>query len=518
MDGKVFNFATSAGRLVLMLASLAIARAESVRPAALFCDYAVLQRGVPIPVWGQAAPGEEVVVRIAGKRAAGRVDLDGNWRVTLDPITEPGPFELHIAAYSESVTFRDVMVGEVWLCAGQSNMNWELREARDGEKEVAAARHPRIRLFDVARVASDVPSGDFRGRWTVCAPETAATFSAVAYFLGRDLERDLDVPIGLIHSSWGGTKTQVWTPLDVMRADVRLAPILETEEARLKNLPAARKRYLQERLDWESRRAKSATGAGGVPLPPTLASRSGPGHLFNSMIYPLAPYALRGVAWYQGESNRDDASQFRLLLPALIRSWRDLWQQAHPRVGADFPFLIVRIPNHGRAGDNPNPAPGWPEIREAQRLTAAELPHVSLVETIDIGEAGTIHPLNKRDVGVRLARVAAEMVYAKPGASGGPRFIDAQVIGSGIEVSLAVGGRELVCRTEQVSGFTVAGADGVFFRAEAKISGTRVIVSCAQVASPQRVRYLWNDNPKASLFDSDGLPLGPFEWRSKNSE
>lgn len=503
---RTANF-VALGVVVLIVAA---ARAE-VRPAALFTDHMVLQRGMPLPIWGTADPGERVTVSMAGQAASTTAGADGRWRVVLEPLEMQDPLEMTISG-EDTVTIRDVLVGEVWVCSGQSNMTFALNRAKNAEQEIASAEHPRIRLFDVQRVPSDTPLADVDARWQICTPQTAATFSAVAYFFGRDLQQAIDVPIGLIHSSWGGSVAQTWTPRATLE-DPRFALVLKRNRERIEKLPQTMQDYNARRALWEATRAAAVhpSHAGPPPTePPPAVHKNAPAHLYNGMIHPLVPYAIRGVVWYQGESNRFDPNHYRELLPEMIRAWRTSWTQSDPHFGADFPFIMVQIANYLAPTDDPNQRSTWAEIREVQRLTAGTLPNVGLVVTIDIGDAKDIHPTNKLDVGQRAAFQALRVAYGKDVVAGGPAFREARMKGDHVVIAFDASSGRLVARDSKLTGFTIAGDDRIFVEADAHIDGDRVVVSSPQVPRPVAVRYGWADNPPASLYNAEGLPAGPF--------
>jgi sialate O-acetylesterase len=376
-----------------------------------------------------------------------------------------------------SVTVGNVLIGDVWLASGQSNMEMGIGEVQNAAVEIAAADFPQIRLFNVPRTIALEPESRVDGRWLVCRPESLkrSGFSAVAYFFGRELHRELKVPIGLIHASWGGTVAEAWTSAEALRrlADFR-APLDDLDRAR-----AGRKR-----------------GAGRDPNSVTV--------LFNGMIAPLVPFAVKGVIWYQGESNVGRADQYRRLLPALIADWRG-------RFGVgEFPFLIVQLANF--LTPKPEPAEStWAELREAQWLTVQPVPKTGLAVAIDIGETGNIHPKNKQEVGRRLALAAEAIAYGKPVEFSGPTLREATVRGRTIRLSFDHLGGGLAARDGgPLRGFAIAGSDGQFVWASAVIDGAEVVVSAPEVAAPLAVRYAWAENPVCNLINKAGLPAVPF--------
>lgn len=477
--------------------------AAEVTCAPLFADGMVLQRDARVPVWGKATPGEKVTVAFAGQSRTTTADKDGKWRVDLDPLPASNtPQELTV----NELTIRDVLVGEVWVCSGQSNMQWPLKQSNDADAEIAAADFPRIRLATVKRKVSAEPSDTCEVDWQSCSPESAPGFSAVGYFFGRHLHRALKVPVGLIHASWGGTPAEAWTSREALLADAMLRPIVERGDRYPTEFAERLARWQREHDAWEAT-TRASTEPSTLPAAPRrpvdpLNNPNMPGGLYNAMIHPLAPYAIRGVIWYQGESNAGRAFQYRTLLPTLIRDWRSLWQQG------DFAFLIVQLANFGRNGSDPGRS-AWAELREAQALTARDVPRVGYVVTIDIGNPTDIHPRNKQDVGKRLGLLAERLVYGREVDASGPTFKSMRVVDGKVRVGFdhADG---LNARGEKPRGFVVAGADRVFKSAEAVIDGNEVVVSSAEVPEPVAVRYGWANSPECNLYNAANLPMAPF--------
>lgn len=463
--------------VVLAVAVLfpALASAAVTLPA-VFSDHMVLQRDRSVPVWGTAAAGESVAVSIAGQAKSTTADKTGRWKVSLDALKAGGPHTLVIKGSNE-VTIADVLVGEVWLASGQSNMAMAVRRCRDAEAEQAAANFPRIRMFTVRRNAQLAPRQDFQGAWAVCSPETVGSFSGTAYFFGRRLHRELKVPVGLVNSSWGGTAIEAWTSLDVQEKDGRLASML----ARWKDKPAA--------------------------------DRNRPANLYNGMIQPLVGYGIRGAIWYQGERNsRSPASAmlYRHQLPLLVNDWRTRWGQ-----GA-FPFLWVQLPNFKARRADPNLSSSWALTRESMQH-ALRQPATGMAVTIDIGEAKDIHPKNKQDVGHRLAQAGLALAYGRKLVAMGPLMRSVTIEDARVRVQFDHVGQSLVVRGkgEAVKGFALAGPDRRFHVAEARIEGKTVVTWSKAVADPIAIRYAFADNPEVNLYNSAGIPAAPFrsdEW------
>ena len=385
--------------LCLGLAALTLPTAArgDVKPAALFAEHAVLQRDMNVPVWGTASPGEKVAVAFCGQTQSAVADAAGNWRVVLQPLRAGGPFEM-IVTGNNTVTVKDLLVGEVWLCSGQSNMAWSLSEALNARAEIAVADHPQIRFFRIWGCTSDVPQKVCGGDWLVCNPTRAAENSALAYFFGRDLQQHLDVPVGLVPDAIPSSFAENWTDRQVMLADPDLRPILARSDAVLLDWAKEVQGVGEKAAAWRLAAERARTA--GMPLPPIPAFTSflNPmwqntvaSGMYNGMISPLSPYALRGAVWYQGESNTVRGYQYRKLLAGMIRNWRDIWGQG------DFPFLFVQLPNNNPAKDQPVESE-WAELRESQLKVAQSLPNTGMAVTIDIGEAANIHPRNKQEV------------------------------------------------------------------------------------------------------------------------
>ena len=637
--------------LAVGLVGTALKTEAAARPVLhpLFSDHMVFQREREAPVWGWTTPGAQVIVSLAHQMALATADDEGRWEVKLGPFNAGGPYELKVSG-PQNRTLKNVMIGDVWLCSGQSNMEWPVRLSNNSEREIEAAKHPHIRLFTVPKKIAPAPESTMDAAWEVCSPITVAEFSAVGYFFGRQLHEDLDVPIGLIDSSWGGTIAEAWTSAGALNtlADFRDAVTEVQEWAEEAN--ASQVAYDEKVRDWwldsdpgsqtgakwsdteqdDSRwpemalpgywesdalpefdgivwfrksftvpkrwqgddlllhlgkiddadttfvngrqvgsgnlwnqerqyripsslisdgenmiaiRVLDTGGNGGVygapndlylksadstkvgaqplsgwwkyqiaaakkDLKPFPARRGTSPNvatvLYNGMIAPLLPYGIRGATWYQGESNASRPTQYRTLLPTMIEDWRQ-------QFGAgDFPFLIVQLANFYERDPNPS-NPTWAALREAQALTAENDPQTGLAVTIDIGEAGDIHPRNKQDVGKRLALSAHEIAYGKDVVSSGPRFRGMTVSGRAAVLSFDSVGSGLVAKGGgPLEGFSIAGADGEFVWAEASIIGDQVLASSPSVTEPARVRYAWANNPACNLYNREGLPAIPF--------
>jgi sialate O-acetylesterase len=417
-----------------------------------------------------------------------------------------GPYKMTIAG-KNVIEIDNIMSGEVWVCSGQSNMQWSVQNSNNPKEEIAAADYPNVRLFSVTRKVAQKPLKDCQGSWAPCSPETVPGFSAVAYYFGRKLHKDLDVPIGLIHTSWGGTPAEAWTRKEVLEAEPDFKPILTRHAERLANFPQAKKDYEKKLQDWQQAAAKAKEEGKKAPRRPRAPlgpdSPHSPAGLYNAMIAPLIPYGIQGAIWYQGESNAGRAYQYRKLFSAMITNWRKDWGQG------DFPFLFVQLANFMQT--KPEPAESaWAELREAQTM-ALSLPNAGMATIIDIGEADDIHPRNKQDVGKRLALWALAETYDKDIVYSGPLYKSMKVRRAKVVISFDHVGGGLVARDgEALKGFAIAGADRKFVWADAKIDGDTVVVSSENVANPVAVRYAWADNPVCNLYNKADLPASPF--------
>ncbi|HUT09035.1 MAG TPA: sialate O-acetylesterase [Thermoguttaceae bacterium] len=438
------------------VSNAAVVLAE-IRLPAIVGDHMVLQREQTPPIWGWADPGEMVAVTIPGQSVTAKAAEDGRWQVKLAELEPGAPFDMAVTGSSGSkVIVKDILVGEVWVCSGQSNMEFPVSRALEPEKEIAAANFPKIRLFIVQRKKSPQPETDCVGSWAECSPDSVPGFSAVGYFFGRHLHRELDVPVGLIKTSWGGTPAELWTRREVLAADPALEP---------------------------------------------LAQRGS--ELYNGMIAPLIPLAIRGAIWYQGEANCSRAYQYRTLLPAMIGNWRTDWGQG------DFPFGIVQLApfRYGRL----DPA-CCAELWEAQLLTLKNVPNTGLAVTTDIGNVSDIHPTNKQEVGRRLGLWALATVYGKEDlVYSGPIYKSMEIEGNRIRLQFDHVGGGLASRDGRpLSHFTIAGTDREFHPATATIDGDAVVVQSNDVEKPIALRYAWRDDAEPNFGNQEGLPASPF--------
>ena len=486
--------------LVLCLAASALLRAD-VRLPALVSDHMLLQQQTPVRIWGWADPGEDVTVGYRGQTVSGRADASGRWSVFLKPMQPAAPEEMTIAGKNR-LTVQDVLVGEVWVGSGQSNMGFTMARVNNADQEIASANFPEIRLFSVKLTVADQPADDVTGKWSRCTPETVKNFSAVLYLFGREIHQTRHVPVGLINSSWGGTPAQSWTSHAALEAEPALQFILTDWQATLGRYPAAKEKYDREMEAWKPE-AEAATKAGKTP-PAAPRPPAGPGHqntpggLYNAMIHPLLPFAIRGAVWYQGEANASapHAYAYRRLFRLMIEDWRQAWG-----IGP-FPFGFVQLANFKTNG-------WWPLLRESQTETL-NLRNTGMALAVDVGNPTDIHPTDKQTVGHRLALWARATVYGENIIYSGPMYREMTTEGKQARIWFDHVGGGLEARGGALKGFTIAGKDGVFVPAEASIDGPTVVVSCPQVPEPAAVRYGWDDNPESTLYNREGLPTNPF--------
>jgi sialate O-acetylesterase len=493
-------------RLLLpWLGLVALGRAD-VTLAPLFQDHAVLQRAQPVPVWGLAAPGEHVTVAFQGQQIGTTAGADGRWIVYLGPLATSAESAALVVVGKNTVTVNDVLVGEVWLASGQSNMEWPLSKAANGPAEVAAAKNPLLRLFSVQHQVADQPATTVTGSWQPCTPEAVKMFSAVQYYFGRDLQRKLGVPVGLIGSYWGGTAVEAWMSEATLKSTAAFPAIDARWQKSRAEFPQKQASYPSDMAAWKKAEeaAKATHTANPVPWPPPPVGPGTPyalSGLFNGMIAPLQPYALRGVLWYQGEANWPLPGEYAELFPAMIRGWRAGWGPV------DFPFYFVQLANFTVTNDPTGR--GWARLREAQARALA-LPATGMAVTVDIGDPKDIHPRNKQEVGRRLALLAKTQTYAIPGDVSGPVFAFTTPERSALRVHFDHASTGLISANQPVQSLEVAGADRKFYPATGKIERDTLLVSAREVKEPVAVRYAWSNAPVANLFNGAGLPAAPF--------
>ncbi len=496
-------------RIRILVSALALAAslsAEITLPAIL-TDHMVLQRGVPVHLWGKAAPGEAVSAAFRNSTQGTKADTLGRWSLYLAPGDAGGPFPLTITG-TNTISFSDVLVGDVWVASGQSNMEFQLRQVTNAEAEIAAANYPNIRRIKVTRKPADYPLEDMTAQgWTSITPQNASGASAVAFFFARHLQEKSSaagIPQGIIESFWGGTPVEAWMSLRAIGEEPALSQITANWARSMEAYPLALARYEQRLAEWNDAAAKVKTE--GKPAPGNKPGAPGtnpggpwmPAGLYNGMIAPIASFAIKGAIWYQGESNASPqaAGIYGRAFQAMIKDWRRAWG-----VG-DFPFFYVQLANY-------KANPFWPEVREAQRQTL-QLTNTGMAVTIDVGNPTNIHPTNKQDVGLRLALAARSVAYGEKLTYSGPLYRQVSRDGAALRVWFDQTGGGLVAKNGPLNGFEIAGANGTFVPADAKLDGASVIVSTGTVSEPVQVRYSWADNPDGNLYNTEGLPASPF--------
>lgn len=486
-----------------VLLSQSVLGAE-LKLANIFSDHFVLQRDKPAAVWGWANADEEVTVEFGGQRQTVKADTHGKWLIRLQPMAaNKQSQELLVRSGDRKLTVKDVLVGDVWLGSGQSNMAMTVARAKDFEAEKSKANLPTIRMFKEESGAASTAAAESKGSWSVCTPDSVGNFSATLYFFGREIARELDVPIGLINSSVGGTPIESWVAAEAQLTVAELKVAIDAANQPIDE--AAEKAKFEKALErWTEQAAKAKQAGKKAPRKPTnpleqRQRRGGPGGLFNGKIAPLVPYTLRGIVWYQGEANSQDGKGqlYGTQLSLLVTDWRKRW-------GEELPFAWVQLPNLDRPGE------GWNLVREGM-LKTLNLPRTGMAITVDIGDSKDIHPKNKQDVGLRLASWALATEYGKSNfASSGPLLSAHRIDGDSMVVEFKHTHDGLIAKDGELRGFEVAGADRQWHKAVARIKDDRVIVSTNEVKMPVAVRYAWSSNPDCNLYNGKGIPASPF--------
>lgn len=477
----------------------------------LIGNHAVFQRDVPFPVIGKADSGAEVVVQWQGKDYQAKAGADGKWSLQLDPspANEKGQ-ALKVTSGTNSIEVSDILIGEVWLASGQSNMEWNLKQIGAQSAEAETAEDPLLRLVGISHSPAQDPSESVKSSWSLTTKGSALNFSAVGYFFGRELRRDLKVPVGLIQSAVGGTPAEAWTPIEFLQAEPDFAKTLESRREYSNWYPRLLEKYGQEKVAYDLALAEAEKTGGKPPKKigkphtpernPTLASV-----LWNGMIHPLVPYPIRGVIWYQGESNANRADVYEKLLTGMIGSWRKAWGLG------DFPFLIVQLTDFNYNEDG---ATGikWARLRDAQSAVADHVPQTGLAVTLGLGDPENIHPIRKMEVGERLALWAKKLAYGKDVVCQGPVFDSVKYSGGeAIVLFRPLTGGLKTSDQKEVGGFAVAGSDKQFKPAQVRLEKNQVVLKSAEVANPTFVRYAWCNRPAdANLTDESNLPARPF--------
>lgn len=468
----------------------------------------VLQRDKPVHIWGWSEPGEKITVSLNAASQTATGDRLGRWNVYLPPQAAGGPFQVNVSG-SNSIVLDDVLIGDVWFASGQSNMEMPLNGfpgsavVDNAAEEIRNANHPNIRLLLTRHKAVDYPARDFETSWTVCTPEAAANFSAVAYFFGREIAEREHVAVGLIDSTWGGTPAEAWVSLDGLSSDAGLMPVFAARAEMVDaegDVPAQMR--AEKREDDDAKAANREPPK--HPWHPDPSSWA-PAWLYNGMIAPAIGFPIKGVIWYQGEANSGAlrAPMYEKVFPALIQDWRMHWQQGN------FPFLFVQISSFKSDGTE-----FWPLVREAQRRTLS-VTNTAMAVTIDIGNPDNVHPADKQDVGARLALAARALAYGENMEYSGPLFRETSIENDTVRVWFDHSSGGLLAKGGGLQGFEIAGDDHRFFPAKATIEGQTVLVSSGQLKAPKYVRYGWANAPVANLFNQAGLPASPFTSEEK---
>ncbi len=555
--------------IALLLSTSLLPTRADVKMPLIFGDHMVLQQNAKLPVWGQAEAGEKITVTFAGQTGTTTAADDGSWQIDLPPVPVSDKSGSLTVTGKNTLTFQDVLVGDVWLASGQSNMEYGIRKKAYAE-DIAQAEDPLLRLFFVPKTTSLTPLKDIKfdpasdsagltARWVLCTPESLGKingqgFAAAAYFFARDIRKLKGQPLGIIEASWGGTRAEAWTSVAGLKKDPLLDRYVKIQAKNTADAPALELTYAQRKAeydvtikkwneevgkpwdqaqkDWKN--AVIQAQAAGQPSPPAPkpsrprpsdvhtpdGGSPGPANLFNAMIAPLAPFAIKGVIWYQGEFNSgyDSGREYATLFPRMITDWRERWGQG------DFPFIFVQLPNFGTPATQPSETPGsWIWVRESQ-LKTLSLPNTAMVISIDIGDAFQLHPPDKLDVGHRLALAARRLAYGEDIVASGPLYDSMKIEGNKIRLTFKNGGGGLTLGTSpyvpegsspppaptELIGFGIAGEDQKFVWAKATLEGDTVVVSSDAIAAPVSVRYDWAECPKGNLYNKEGLPTSPF--------
>jgi sialate O-acetylesterase len=494
-----------AARFLFAVLLLPPLHAADLKLAGVFTDHTVLQREQPLPVWGWATPEEQITVTFAGQSKSVKADAGGKWFVRLDPLPASAEGRDLIARSDtgkQQAKASDVLVGDVWLCSGQSNMHFTMKSVDKAQEEIAAAKHPNARFFTVGQQFSRQPSDDVDGAWKPVSPTSAAGCSAVAYFFGTSLQQKTGVPVGLLISSVGGTRIESWMSPETLASTGESTSLVEKWQAvsaeEFETIGKAYSAFQHQRDHLHPQAVKEAKAQGKpappAPVMPKLRCHDCPASLHHGMIAPLQPFAIRGALWYQGESNSGQPGPYEKLLPAMIADWRGVW-------GKELPFLFVQLAPHRGT---------HPAFREAQQRIWQKTPRTAMVVTTDVGDAANIHPTRKRPVGERLALAARVLSYGEKLESSGPDFKSLGIEKDRAVISFTHTGSGLMANEGDLKGFTLAGPDGKFHPADATIEGATVVVTSNKVPQPTTVRYNWAMVPDGNLFNREGLPAAPF--------
>ena len=488
----------------LLLAPLAFSAESKLAFAALFTDHMVLQRDQLVPIWGTANPGERITISFGDQKKTALADESGKWVVKFDALTAnaTGRELIATSATNSETRIEDVLVGDVWLCSGQSNMHFQMKSVANAPQEIASMNAPAVRFFTVKQNFGQAPLHQTAGLWKPVTPTTAGDCAAVACYFGVALQQKHNVPIGLLVSSVGGTRIESWMRSETLAATGESVALIEKWKSvspeEFAKIGVAYSTFQHQRDFVHPKAVKAAKEqdkpAPPAPIAPKQRCHDCPSALHNGMIAPLQPFAIRGAIWYQGESNSGQPKPYEKLLPAMIADWRNVW-------GKEMPFLFVQLAPHNSI---------HPSFRESQQRIWQNTPHTAMVVTTDVGNATNIHPTQKRPVGERLAIAARALVYGENIVSSGPVFSSMKIQGNRVVISFMHEGGGLITKEGELKGFTMTGDEGKFLPASAKIEGNTVIVSSDKISKPVAVRYNWAMLPEGNLFNRDGLPAAPF--------
>lgn len=493
--------------LTALLIAAAFYTQANVKLPAIISNNMVLQQQTKAALWGWADPGEKISIVTSwnGRTTKVTAGADGKWLTWIKTGKAGGPYTIRFTGKDEQ-RVENVMLGEVWIAAGQSNMEFFMAKTKNAsytgvlnyEAEIKAADYFGIRMIDVANKVADTPQYDFKGDWKVCTPATADTFSAVAYYFAREVHTKTGLPVGIINATWGGTPAESWTRKEILEKDKGFKVILDRYEQQCREYPEANKTYKEELAKWKSDSSKTKGAAPREPMSP--GSSKSPYKLYNGMISPLVPYTLKGVIWYQGENNADRAYQYRRLFPAMIQNWRDDFRNG------SLPFYFVQISPHRSQNA---------EIREAQLMTLRNVSHTGMAVTTDNGDSLDIHPRNKKLVGERLSLWALHNNYGKDTPYSGPLYKSMKINGNKIRIQFDhVDGGLVAKGNAALQEFTIAGSDEKFVPANAVIEGNEVVVWSSSVEKPVAVRFAWRNVPVPNLYNKALLPASPFRTDS----
>ncbi|MBC7889768.1 MAG: sialate O-acetylesterase [Ferruginibacter sp.] len=496
----------------------------NVKPASPFGDHMVLQRNSKVPVWGMADPGEKVTLVFNKQTVTATANAGGSWMINLAKLSAGGPYTMTITG-NNSITFSDVYVGEVWICSGQSNMDMTVaKEDRywcgvvNEAEEVAAANYPLIRVFDTDFTPSATPQNDVTGKWELVSPQTVGHLSAAAYFFARDIQKKIKVPVGLITTAFGASTAEAWVREEALLNDPACKPLVDNFKEKLNKYLSdkeAQAKYKAEQEKWK-KDAEVAKAAGKNPPrgprnPDPVRDQHNASVLWNGMVKPLVPYAIRGALWYQGESNSPTAKIYRQIMETLITDWRAQWGQGN------FPFLYVQLANIGKTYDSLPARGGSEAIKREAQLQNLSIPNTAMAVAIDNADPtdmNNVHPKNKQEIGRRLALAALAAVYGKKVAYSGPVYDKMKVEGSNIRLYFKQLNGGLLAKDGLLKSFAIAGEDKKFVWASAAIEGKTIVVSSSDITNPVAVRYAWGTNPPASLYNKANLPASPFRTDS----